>query len=214
MKTFLSVALFLFAFKSTVNAQSSESIDNRNKLQIELKVGMNYSNLYNINSEFFDINAKSGYCGGIVAKVPITTLLGFQVGSSYSQKGFKARGSVEGSSFNLIRTLNYLDIPFLLDVKPNEYLSFLMGPQFSYLLSKKDRVYGEELSNETFKLLNEEPLRKTNFGFSGGIDINLNHFSMGARINFDLLHNNKKISVLPQNKNTWFQGTIGYSIYN
>ena len=75
---------------------------------------------------------------GVFLAIPIGTYIGIQPEVLFSQKGFKATGSILGEEYKFTRTTNYIDIPIYLALKPSPFLTIVAGPQFSYLMSRKD----------------------------------------------------------------------------
>lgn len=143
--------------------------------------------------------------------IPLGSFLGIQPELLYSQKGFKATGTLLGSPYSLTRTTNYLDVPILIALKPIGLITILVGPQYSYLLSQKD-VYDNSImtvvQEQTFK---NENIRKNTFGILGGVDINLGNLVIGARVGWDITNNNGDgTSTTPRYKNAYYQATLGY----
>ena len=142
MKPFQNIAVaILILFSSSVFSQNEET-DNREKFQFGLKAGMNNSNAYNSKTEEFESDAKFGFAGGAVVRIPITKYLGVQPEVLISQKGFKGNGVFLGSRYDFKRTTTYLDIPLQIALKPSEFITIVAGPQYSYLLKQKDVFNG------------------------------------------------------------------------
>lgn len=216
MKNILNIAIFMAVSTSVVIAQDdSESKDNREKLQFGLKAGVNNSNVYDSKGEEFDADSKFGFVGGAVIVIPLGKYLGLQPEVLLSQKGFRANGRILNNTYSFTRTTTYLDIPLQLALKPSEFITLLAGPQFSYLLKQQDvfsnSVYSYEQENE-FK---QDNARKNTLGAVVGLDINLKHITLGARMAWDLQTNaGDGTSSTPRYKNVWLQGTIGYRFYS
>lgn len=216
MKNILNIAIFMAVSTSVVIAQDdSDSKDNREKLQFGLKAGVNNSNVYDSKGEEFDADSKFGFVGGAVIVIPLGKYLGLQPEVLLSQKGFRANGRILNNTYSFTRTTTYLDIPLQLALKPSEFITLLAGPQFSYLLKQQDvfsnSVYSYEQENE-FK---QDNARKNTLGAVVGLDINLKHITLGARMAWDLQTNaGDGTSSTPRYKNVWLQGTIGYRFYS
>ena len=193
----------------TVNGYAQD--DNREKLQIGAKIGMNYANVYDSEGEEFKADPKLGMAAGVFLAIPIGTYIGIQPELLFSQKGFKATGSVLGSEYKFTRTTNYIDIPIYLALKPSQFLTIVAGPQFSYLMSRKDNFESSFLNTEQEEEFDNENIRKNTLGASLGLDININHFVIGARAAWDLQDNKGDgTSSTPRYKNTWLQATVGF----
>lgn len=207
------VAIAFLSVTSIVIAQDEET-DNREKLQFGLKAGLNYSNVYNSNTEEFRADAKFGFAGGAVLRIPIGTYLGIQPEVLFSQKGFKGEGVILGSEYHFTRTTSYIDIPLQIALKPSEFLTLVAGPQYSYLLSQQDVFSNTIVSYSQEQEFENDNIRKNILGFVAGLDINLKHVVLGARMGWDIQNNHGDgTSNTPQYKNAWFQGTIGYAFY-
>ncbi|MDF2438425.1 MAG: hypothetical protein K0Q95_2801 [Bacteroidota bacterium] len=207
-------ALFL-SCAAIVNAQeSSNETDNREKLQFGIKAGLNYSNVYDENSEDFRADAKFGAAAGVSLAIPFGKYLGLQPEALFSQKGFKGSGMMLGNEYSFTRTTTYIDFPLQLAFKPSEFFTLFAGPQYSYLLSQRDVFTNTSTSFIQENEFKNDNIRKNVFGAVGGLDINLKHITLGARVGCDLQNNNGDgTSSTPRYKNVWFQGTVGYAFY-
>lgn len=199
----------VISFYNTINAQ--DTIDFRSKLTFGLKIGGNYSNVYDAQGEQFKTDPKFGVAGGAFLAIPIGRYLGVQPEVLFSQKGFQATGALLGSTYNFTRTTNFIDVPLLVAFKPSEFLTLLAGPQYSYLMKQTDVFTTTTTSYSQEKVFSNDNIRKNIMGFVGGVDITLNHLVIGARAAWDIQNNNGDgTSTTPRYKNVWYQGTIGY----
>jgi opacity protein-like surface antigen len=184
--------------------------DVRDRFQFGFKAGVNYSNIYDVTSENFAADYKFGLAGGIYMSIPIGKYLGVQPELLYSEKGYEVSGSIEGSTFNNTHKAKYLDIPIYLQLKPNEVLTVLFGPQFSFLLDKTNDFSDSFLSDDQEQEFDNIDINKFTFGLSGGLDFNIGHVVLGGRIGWDLTQNNGEgTTISPQYRNLWYQATLG-----
>lgn len=191
--------------------KSTSSTDNREKLFFGLKVGTNYSNVYDSQGEDFVADAKFGLAGGAFVSIPIGSFFGIQPEVLFSQKGYKSTGTFLGSSYSMTRTTDYLDIPLLVAIKPIENVSILFGPQFSYLMKQKDDFTGGTITSTQEETYTNDNYRKNTFCLTGGADLNIDHLVIGLRAGWDVENNNGDGSTTtPRYKNMWYQATIGY----
>lgn len=203
------VALTVISFNAI--AQDESSMDTRDELQFGAKIGLNYANVYDSKGEEFDADAKFGMAVGGFISIPIGTYIGVQPEVLYSQKGFRATGKILGLNYDFTRTTSYLDIPLYFALKPSEFITILAGPQFSYLLSKKDVFATTVTTIEQEQEFENDNIRKNTLGASLGVDINIGHLVIGARANWDLQENNGDgTSTTPRYKNQWLQATVGF----
>lgn len=193
-------------FSSSVYAQ-----DERNKISLGVKAGANFANVYDSEGEEFDSDGKLGLAAGVFVAIPIGQFFGIQPELLFSQKGYTSSGSVLGFDYNLTRTSNYIDVPLLFALKPSDFVTVLLGPQYSYLLKQTD-VFNNPISNVVVEQeFENENVRKNIFGFITGLDINIDDFVVGARVSWDLLNNNGDgTSNTPRYKNVMGQITLGY----
>jgi hypothetical protein len=196
---------------SYAQSESTSSADNREKLFFGLKIGTNYSNVYDSQGEDFVADAKFGLAGGGFVSIPIGSFFGIQPEVLFSQKGYKSTGSFLGSSYSMTRTTDYIDIPLLVSIKPIEYVSILFGPQFSYLLKQKDDFTGGTITSTQEQIYTNDNIRKNTYCLTGGADLNMDHLVIGLRAGWDVQNNNGDgTSTTPRYKNMWYQATIGY----
>jgi hypothetical protein len=183
----------------------------QNQAAFGLKVGANYSNVYDSQGEDFSADAKFGFAAGAFLSIPFGKYLGIQPEILFSQKGFKGTGTMFGSTYDVTRTTNYIDVPLLVAVKPVQYITFLAGPQFSFLMKQKDEFNSLTSNFQQEEAFDNDNIRKNTLCFTGGADINLDHTVIGLRAGWDLSNNNGDgTSSTPRYKNAWVQATIGY----
>lgn len=207
----IALILVIIAFMAYNSSAQENGTDSRNKLQFGLKAGANLSNVYDTKGEEFNADPKIGFVTGAFITIPIGKYLGIQPEILFSQKGFKARGRILGLDYEFTRTTNYIDVPLLFSLKPSGNVSFLAGPQYSYLVKQKDVFADGSSSIEQEQEFKNENVRKNILCFLGGMDINLNQLALGARVGFDVLNNNGDgTSTTPRYKNVWFQATLGF----
>jgi hypothetical protein len=184
------------------------------RFHLGLKMGVARSNVYDAHAEAFQAEPKYGFVGGVFGDIPLGRLLGIRPEVLFSQKGFRASGSVMGTPYDLIRTSSFIDVPLLLAIKPICPLTFFVGPQYSYLLHQTD-VFAQGLNSS----ITAEEFSTTNYRrniMSGvvGVDLNVRNLVIGVRYNADMMLNNGDgTSSTPRYKNTWIQGTIGFRIF-
>lgn len=210
MKNIILIIASVFAMFNVSIAQENET-DFREKLQVGLKIGANYSNVYDTEGEAFNADAKFGLAMGGFLSIPIGKYLGFQPEFLYSQKGFKATGVILGSPYQFTRTTSYIDVPLLLVLKPSEFISLVAGPQYSYLVRQNDVFAIATTSIEQQQEFKNDNIRKNTLCFIGGIDFTLKHIVIGARAGWDIQKNiGDGTSLTPRYKNVWYQLTVGY----
>ena len=205
------LAIIVVALMVNLSSAQEEPLDLRGKVTFGLKAGVNLSNVYDSQGEEFDSEAKIGFAGGAFLAIPLGKYLGIQPEVLYSQKGFKATGSVLGSDYEFKRNTNYLDVPLLIAVKPSSTITLLAGPQFSWLLDGKYDFENKILSGELGQEFDNEDVRENTLCLTGGIDFTLDNIVISGRAGWDLKENNKDgTSDTPRYKNAWIQATFGF----
>ena len=196
---------------SKAQSEQTTATDNRDKLSFGVKVGANYSNVYDSEGEDFVADPKFGLAVGGFVTIPLGKLFGVQPEILFSQKGFKSSGTYLGSTYEMTRTTDHIDVPILFAVKPIPQISLLFGPQFSYLLSQKDDFTGGSINTTQQDDFNNDNLRKNTFGLTGGVDFNVDNFVIGLRAAWDVNRNNGDgTSTTPRYRNRLLQATVGY----
>jgi hypothetical protein len=204
--------LICLLFSLTVAAEAQDK-DQRSKPSFGVKGGLNYSNVWDEKGQDFRADAKFGFAGGLFLGIPIGNFLGFQPEILVAQKGFQGSGTLMGAPYSFSRTTTYIDIPLQLQVKPLEFLTILLGPQYSYLINQKDvYTWGANSTGQEQEFENDN-IRKNILGFTAGADINIEHVVVSWRMGWDLQDNNGDgTSSTPRYKNQWLQLTLGFRI--
>jgi len=205
---FLSLTL-LVACPMILSAQTLGDYSTR--LSFGPKVGGNLSNVYDTQGDEFQADTKLGFAGGVFLTLPLTKFIGLQPEILFSQKGYRGSGSVLGSEYSFRRTTNYIDVPLLLAVRTCKYLTVLVGPQYSFLLSQNYTFESDLINISQDEQFENENLLKNTLCITAGVDVNLGHIVVGARGGWDVLSNKGDgTSSTPRYKNMWYQATVGY----
>jgi hypothetical protein len=210
MRKFILLAFMSVVSITVVRSQENNITGGIDRLQIGIKAGTNYSNVYDVNGNQFAADSKFGFVAGAFLSIPIVKYLGLQPEVLFSQKGFKATGSILGSNYEFTRTTNYIDIPLLIALKPIGWMTILAGPQYSYLMKQTNVFTNAILSNTQEQEFNNNNIRKNTLCFLGGLDFISNRFILGTRVGWDIQDNNGDgTSSNPKYKNVWYQATLG-----
>jgi len=186
----------------------------REELVFGLKAGANLSDVYDQRGQNFVADPKLGFAGGAFLGIPIWKYVGLQPEILFSQKGFQSSGTILGSPYSDTRTTSFLDIPLQIQFKPAEFITFLGGVQYSYLLSQSDVYVFSSNSVAQEQEFKNDNIRKNIFGAVFGIDLNINHFIISGKGCWDLQSNvGNGSSYTPRYKNIWFQIALGFRLY-
>lgn len=210
-KTILVIAFATFLVGNMFAQNRDDNF--REKISFGLKVGANLSNVYDSQGEQFNSDPKIGLATGIFVAIPVGKYLGVQPELLFSQKGYQGAGSILGSDYSYTYTSNFIDVPLLLAFKPIPFITVLVGPQYSFLVSDR-YVFNSEIVNTIQENeFENDNIRKNILSFLGGIDLNLNRIVIGARVGWDLQANKGDgTSETPRYKNIWYQATIGFRL--
>ena len=214
-KTFVTVATFLGLsfFGISQDIFDADRTDYRERLMFGGKIGLNLSNVYDSKGEQFNADSKFGFALGGFAAIPLSKFVGVQPEILISQKGFQGKGLLFNSSFRLTRTTTYIDVPILFAFKPSEFITLLLGPQYSYLIRQKDVFETGSTTIEQQTAFENDNVRKSTLCITGGIDFTLKRMVVSGRAGWDAQNNNGNgTSTIPRYKNVWYQATIGYRL--
>lgn len=212
MKTILSsTTLFLTLLITASGFAQLTTVDRRQDFRIGFKAGANISNVYDEDNNDYVADSKIGFAAGGFFAIPLGSFLGIQPEIMYSEKGFKATSSSPLGDYDFTRTSTYLDIPLQLQIKPLPMLTFLFGPQFSYLLKTKNDFNGN-ISSTQEEDINSDNYKKSVFGFVAGADVNIQNFVISGRAGWDISKTDTNgDSTRPRYKNQVLQFTVGYA---
>lgn len=202
------LAIFFTLFATIIMAQED---DMRDKVTFGLKAGLNYSNVWDEQNQDFQADGKAGFAGGAFIAIPLGTLLGLQPEVMISQKGFQGSGTFLTYPYSYSTTTTFLDVPLLFAFKPSRHITFLGGPQFSFLLSETNRFSSENVTSEQYEEFENDNIRRNIMGIHVGADVNISHFVISPRAGWDFQANHGDgTSSTPRYKNQWLQLTLGY----
>jgi opacity protein-like surface antigen len=163
------------------------------QVKFGVKAGLNLSSLSDVkasaqgNSDDFlksDGMTVGFHAGGFV-NFSFGQYIGLQPELLFSMQGSKIDGDATA-------TLDYINIPVLVDIKPFENFSVLVGPQIGFNIYKSISGNGETLSgsdlDEYFEAaLGKKPFQSFDFAAVVGVQYTfIEHLTVGARYNIGL----------------------------
>ncbi|MBN3584459.1 PorT family protein [Algoriphagus aestuarii] len=183
MRCFLSLVFFL-GFVAFANGQAG------------IRAGLSSSDITNSN-----VHARLGAHAGVYYRQELG-FFAIEPGVQFSQRGF--RGNDRDTGKRTFERLNYVDAPLLIRFNFFPEINLFIGPQLSFLMSRKYEFEG-------FVDTNKEPFPKTEFGGVGGIGIHL-PYGMNIQATFDVSKNDLG-DYYPDRKNKVFKLSLGYDFF-
>ncbi len=174
---------------------------NANAQKFGIKGGINLSGVNSSTTlqDYQTAALNGGLTGGFIFQFNPVKKFGFRTEALYSQKGYNVESDVNVNGtdavINTSLTLNYIEVPFLLNLKLGP-VYMTAGPYFAYAVSGKDIAtitvdgkklaeqqyadYGQVPSNDVFKdgEFNGDNItfRRTDAGLNAGLGVKLLKF--------------------------------------
>ena len=212
MKSLLFTILIIgLATQNLLSQEQPESTSREAKKKIVpgIRAGLVTSNVYDRHGENFVTDSKTGFSGGAYLALPLGSLLGVQPELIVLQKGFEGTGRIEGEQFYIDHTTTHVDIPLQVMIKPFKWFTFLIGPQYSFMIKDNTKYTYANTRQTSFEAKTD---RNQHVGTLTGIDLNINHVVVSFRSGWDLSKNSNS-STVPTYRNRWIQWTLGYRFY-
>lgn len=183
--TVVLVAIMLCSSVSVFAQQQQTTAEHSLSPKLGVRGGVNLSNMF-VN-DVSDENMKVGILLGVFAKLPLTKGFSIQPELNYSSKGAKETydNFLEGEGeyrFNL----NYIELPVLGVINLGKNFNIHAGPYISYLASVNIKDMNDDGTIEEIAELNAEDFNRIDYGLAGGLGIDIQNFSIGARYNYGL----------------------------
>lgn len=183
-----NMLIYLLVLGSVLTAAAQEqqtSAENALSPKFGAKGGINLSNLYVDDAD--DENIKLGLNLGLYAKIPLTKGLSIQPELIYSSKGAK----LTYSNFILGKgeyrfNLNYVELPVLAVINVANHLNLHAGGYVSYLVSANIKDMDDNGTINNIKELKADNFNRFDYGLAGGLGVDVEHFTIGARYNYGL----------------------------
>ena len=182
-------------------------------IRFGVKAGLNFSketqNAVVAQYISTDLSFRTGWHLGGIMNVVLSDRLELETDLMYSMQGYKDIVLTEAVEQNLSRTnytvtSHYLTLPVALKFYPVGNLYVAAGPQFGYLLSKRDKLEGWESLN----YYTSDKNRNFDFGILGGIGYRFNdNFFIDLRYIHGFTGTSK---VVNGSKNRNIQVSLGY----
>lgn len=205
----LGLTTFSLAIQSDVKAQAASG----DQIRFGIKAGANLMKIgeFNFLDTYYDSKHKVGFQAGVYAEIPLGTGFAFLPEATFSQKGGKVEETVLENTGKIETTINYLDVPFMIGYRATPELTIFAGPQVSFLLSQKTKVYanGEQEGDD---ITDTENFRKSLAGAAAGLGYRIgDNLNINARYMMDFQEAGKDNVDQDRMKNSGFALSLGYS---
>ncbi len=175
----LVAALLLVGFSYTsVIAQETST------RRFGVKGGVNFSNLYNKDSE--SNKMRTGFNLGVFAKLPVTSMVAIQPELYYTTKGSEVtynNAFVDGTaSFDV----NYLELPLLAVINITKNFNFHVGPYAALMITGKTKNESNVNLFNFEENIDVDDFNRLDAGIVAGIGIDFGAVGLSARYNYGL----------------------------
>lgn len=187
MKKIIVMMVFSMFIVGAAEAQEQQTVlENSLSPKFGAKAGVNFSNLYVNNAD--DENLKLGLNAGLYAKLPLVRGLSIQPELLFSSKGSKLtyNSFLLGGKGEYRFNLNYVELPVLLVINIAKNLNIHAGPYVSYLVSANIKDLKDNGTIRDIADLNADKFNRIDYGLAGGLAIDIQNFTLGARYNYGL----------------------------
>ncbi|MDR1348075.1 MAG: PorT family protein [Prevotellaceae bacterium] len=191
MKKILLIMMVAMLCAATANAQ----------IKFGAKAGVNLSSLSDVKAEEAGASLSIFESDGMLAGFHVGGFVNFSFGQYIGLQPellFSMQGGTQKlnphiyDDFAMDITLDYINIPILVDIKPFANFSVLVGPQIGFNMYKSISSGGETMSGSDFDKAFEEEFGKSPFkslDFAAVIALQytfIEHLTVGARYNIGL----------------------------
>lgn len=212
-------SLCLMTFIQDVYSQEQETASETDiTAKFGFKGGINLTNLY--VSDVKDENMKLGVNAGFFAKIPLVRGLSIQPELLYSNKGSKVTyDNILYDNFLYGRgeyrfNLHYIEAPISIVVNLARNLNIHGGVYSAYLAGASVTDMNEDGTINGVQTLNADNFNRFDYGLLGGVALDIQNFTIGARYNYGLREVGKSGSLsgnlTNDSKNSALQFYIGF----
>ena len=185
-RTLLLITFSVCAFMMTSAQEQQTALEGGLKPKFGIKGGLNLSNLY--VDDVQDENMKAGFNLGVFSKLPLAKGFSIQPELIYSNKGAKIsyNNALLGNGeyrFNL----HYVELPVLAVINLVKNLNLQAGGYASYLAAANiTRLNNSSGTVDQIRDLKASNFNRFDYGLVGGLGIDVENFTIGARYNYGL----------------------------
>lgn len=212
LKTILTSFILSFVPFCTVLCQQAKLPENKGlHAAVGIKGGLNLTNLY--VEDVQDENMKVGFNLGLFARLPVARAVAIQPEILYSVKGSILNFGIlnnNGYRFNL----NYVEMPLLAVFNLSRAVNVQAGGYTAYLVQANIKKEGDGM-NDQIADFGEDDFNRLDYGLVGGLGVDVDNVTIGARYNHGLREIGKSGSfsslVVGNGKNSAISIYIGFA---
>jgi hypothetical protein len=181
-----------------------------NDVHFGLRAGVNFANIIKDGDNDFSTEIKPGFNAAAFLEIPVVTGFSVQPEVQFSQKGYKATGTVLGTPYDYRVTTNFVEVPLLAKFSPTQSFGIVVGPQFSFLTSTNTKFKTNNSVYENTVDQDNDNLRKNILGGVLGIEVASGGAVFALRYSLDFQTNNGDgTSSTPKYKNQVLGLSVG-----
>ena len=153
------------------------------KINLGIKGGLNLASVSDSENEN-DVRNRLGYHAGLFFNIPVTPQIAIQPEAVYSNQGTKY--DIDGSNDDLNVSLNYINIPVMVQAMVGRGFYAQAGPQLGILTSVSDKVGDVQLNS-----ISKDDFKTTDVSLGFGVGYKgLSGLGLDARYNLGLTNIN------------------------
>jgi hypothetical protein len=188
----------------TSSAQPGHFKKSQPKFGAGVKAGLNYASQSSSIANNVDFKSIIGINAGAYCNYFLLDFLAIQPELMVSGKGSHWKNQFYDAKYNL----TYIDLPILIKFQPVALFNIHAGPQFSYLISAKQKDFGSNQKTDVMPYY-----YKYDLGLAFGVEANL-PFKINLTVRYILGLNTATTGAQYTEtwKNKYFQASLGYRI--
>lgn len=191
--TLLAFAILAAGVLSSSAQEQQTDVESGISSKFGIKGGINLANMY--VDDVQDENMKLGMNIGFLAKVPLTRGLSIQPELLYSSKGSKITYDNLFGEGEYRFNLHYVELPVLAVINVARNLNLHVGPYLGFLAGVNITDVNEDGTVDELMELDADDFNRFDFGLSGGLGLDIQNFTVGARYNYGVTEIGKSGSI-------------------
>lgn len=209
---YILVLLTVLSITSGYSQQDPSLLEKHLKPKFGIKGGVNLAN-FSDTQYLTDKNLRIGYNFGVFANFPISRVFTIQPEILRSTKGSRLLykgGELGNGEYNI--NLDYIEVPVNLTIRVDPIVNFHVGGYVSYLTSSSVKAVWQNDARNGIENLKRSDFKSLDYGFTGGLAVDIQHLTFGARYTQGLNAIGKSDSIVKSFKNSVVSVYVGFTI--